>query len=779
MTSKANPKAQKDAIQTIGKARFTILTGSLIRLEYADNGRFTDDASLVFIHRELPLPEFERYTEGKDIVIRTKYLELRYKTNNGAFTNENLSIRLLNFSPETIWTPGTQDANNLMGTTRTLDETNGATDLTLEQGIISRSGWALIDDSLTPLLDDADWQWVKARSGKQTQDWYFFGYGHRYLEALADYCRVAGKIPMPPRFAFGYWWSRYWAYSDEELCALMADFKRHGLPLDVLVIDMDWHKTEGLSRRNPQTDANGELIGWSGYTWNKDLFPHPAQFIERMHSHGIKIALNLHPASGIAKDEEHYDDFAVRYPRKPHKDGSYPYALEDKRWAQAYFAAIIEPLEREGVDFWWLDWQAWQESRLIAGLSNIWWLNHVFFSHMRQKTGLRPLLFHRWGGLGNHRYQIGFSGDTWISWKSLANLPAFTATAGNVCYGYWSHDIGGHMGGPGSPELYLRWLQYGALSPIMRTHATKDKDLERRVWMFPDHYDAMRDALMLRHALAPYLYGAARKAHDDGVSICRPLYWFHPESEEAYQNPQEYYFGDDIIAAPITHAADDTGLATQTLWLPPGMWYDVCRGALMDGDTSVRSEYALNEIPMFVRAGAIIPLLPEDKAVGEPSDRYILNLYPGADGETVLYEDDGSTDRYLSGEHARTRITQKYAQRGLKILVYPTKGSFEGMPPRVSYQFNVIGRFPPKQVLIGDTVLPYAADLKEGHWSYDGSRLAIRIMLPFISRGKSLECKVIFTAQADARLDHLNGIPGILKRLPEAICVLKKELNRF
>ena len=125
----------------------------------------------------------------------------------------------------------------------------------------------------------------------------------------------------------------------------------------------------------------------------------------------------------------------------------------------------------------------------MPGVNPTWWLNYVHFTD-QQREGKRPLLFHRWGGLGNHRYQIGFSGDTISVWDSLAFQPWFTATAANVGYAYWSHDIGGHMPGAVDPELYTRWVQFGAFSPILRTHTTKNPDSERRIWAYPEPYSA-------------------------------------------------------------------------------------------------------------------------------------------------------------------------------------------------------------------------------------------------------------------------------------------------
>ena len=168
----------------------------------------------------------------------------------------------------------------------------------------------------------------------------------------------------------------------------------------------------------------------------------------------------------------------------------------------------------------------------------------------------RALIYHRWGGLGNHRYQVGFSGDSVISWTSLAYQPYFTATASNVLYGYWSHDIGGHMfpdDMPESerhidPELYVRWMQFGAFSPILRTHSSKEAGLRKEPWRFsPEVFAALRQIIDLRYAMAPYIYTASREAYDSGISLMRPLYYAWPDEAKAYDAGNEYMFGDDML----------------------------------------------------------------------------------------------------------------------------------------------------------------------------------------------------------------------------------------
>ena len=314
------------------------------------------------------------------------------------------------------------DTGNLMGTTRTLDGALGdKTKEPIEPGLISRDGWTVVDDSARPLFDSADfsfvngenspWPWVMQRPAGDRQDWYFFGYGHDYKQALGDYILVAGRIPLPPRFAFGAWWSRYWAYTDQELDDLVRGFRQNDVPLDVLVIDMDWHPTFGPSGAGKHAmDQSGHTMGWSGYSWNKLLFPDPEQFLKHLHEEGLKATLNMHPASGVQPWEDAYPEMARAMGIDPATQKYVPFDITNKKFATNYLNLLHHPLEKQGIDFWWLDWQQ-EANTKTPGINPTWWLNYVHFSD-QAREGKRPLLFHRWGGLGNHRYQIGFSGDT-------------------------------------------------------------------------------------------------------------------------------------------------------------------------------------------------------------------------------------------------------------------------------------------------------------------------------------------------------------------------------
>lgn len=765
LSQEHNPIADPAAIVISSQVRFTILTSQLVRMEWSENETFEDAASLLFINRRLPVPHFQKRTEGDWLVIETGKLTLRYKPESGRLSADNLSIAIRAGHKEIIWHPGMPDTANLGGTIRTLDGVEKP--VSLEPGILSRDGWVVVDDSERPLLDASDWPWVKPRSPGNRQDLYFFGYGHEYRHALHDFTLVAGKIPMPPRFAFGLWWSRYWAYTDQELKALVHEFETHGVPLDVLVIDMDWHQTFNLRWDTDKRDQAGQRLGWTGYSWDPNYFPNPSAFLEWCERKGLKTPLNLHPASGIQPHEETYPAMARAMGIDPASKAYVPFDIVDKRFAANYMNIVIRPLEQQGVDFWWLDWQQWSTTK-IPGVTPTWWLNYVFFTDMGRKNGPRPLLFHRWGGLGNHRYQIGFSGDAISNWDVLQFETYFTATASNVGFGYWSHDIGGHIPGPVSPELYTRWIQFGAFSPILRTHTTKNPKAERRIWGYPnEYYDPMREAVLLRYSLIPYIYTAARETYDSGSSICTPLYHRYPEIPAAYEFKYEYMFGEALLVAPIAQPIDTlTMLASQRIWLPEGTWYEWFTGTRLQGPAIFKRQFALAEIPLYARAGAIIPMQPEMRNTHEKSvDPLLLTIFPGDSGSTVLYEDDGATSGYQRGEHARTGVRFQSDTEDLTVEVLPVLGSYPGMLEERSLEIRLPGTLPPKSVRCNGKSIEYSSETTVPHWSYDGDRVTTFIRTPRMRTNERVEVKVLFPKAVQNASSLLDGVPGKLARL--------------
>ncbi len=778
-----NPKADAKAVVTSGNARFTVLTPQLIRMEWSADGQFEDRATLTFVNRETPVPEFKVRESKSKLTITTPALTLTY-LKNGKFSDKNLKAVFTLNGKEVVWTPGMENPQNLLGTTRTLDGADGSKlKEPMEQGILSRAGWSLIDDSqrhvLTP--DGSEWEeWIEARPEGDRQDLYLFAYGHDYKQALADYALVAGRAPMPPKYTLGYWWSRYWQYSDNEFVDLVNKLKSMDVPIDVLIVDMDWHETWGLRKSNSPKDEYGQRIGWTGYTWQKELFPSPANFLKWTENEELKVALNLHPASGIQPYEAVYDDFTKEYGWSE-KGKSVPFKIDERKWADAYFKTVLEPMERDGVDFWWLDWQQWKESKYTPGLSNTFWLNHTFFNHAeRQNPGLRPFIYHRWGGLGSHRYPLAFSGDTYATWPMLAYLPYFTATASNVNYGWWGHDIGGHMfhktQKATDPELYTRWLQYGVFTPIFKTHSTKDPRIERCIWCFPDHMFLMRDAIRLRYTLAPYIYNAARENYDTGVGMCRPMYYDYPESDKAYETPEQFMFGNDILATTITQPVDSiTGLAPRTIWFPEGAWFDCATGSMYEGGRTEELHYTLAENPHYAKAGSIIPMNPATvKNLQQPCDTLVLTFIPGGDGQLRHYEDDGMSQQYKTN-YAVTTVSKKQEGNTVRVRISPREGSFAGASDNRSYELRFPAVFPPKSVKVNGKELAYSRFPKAGEWTYDGYTLAPVIYTGTTACDAPVEIELAFDDYATAHQADLYGMSGVFKRCLDLTVEFKTE----
>jgi alpha-glucosidase (family GH31 glycosyl hydrolase) len=764
-----DPVAEPAAVVTSGEARFTFLTSRLIRMEWSPEHKFEDHASLVFINRRLPAPPLTQQHEEGWLIIRTPGVELRYREGSGRFAAGNLEVRFPLGGEQRSWRPGMSDTANLRGTTRTLDGVEGAT--ALEPGLLSRDGWVLVDDSGRPLYDESEWPWVMSRPAGERQDYYLFAHGREYRRALRDFVSVAGRIPMPPRFAFGLWWSRYWAYADRELRDLVDEFKLYDVPLDVLVVDMDWHETFDLRWDTDKRDQAGQRLGWTGYTWNRSYFPDPPAFLSWCESRGLKTTLNLHPASGIQPHEGAYPAMARAMGIVPDTRTYVPFDIVNRTFATNYFDLVIRPLERQGVDFWWLDWQQWGTTT-IPGVTPTWWLNYVFFTDMERQGKNRPLIFHRWGGLGNHRYQIGFSGDAISVWESLRFQPGFTATAANVCFGYWSHDIGGHMPGPVSAELYTRWVQWGAFSPILRTHTTKNPAAERRMWAYPpEYFRIMRDAVRLRYSLIPYIYTAAREAYDTGLSIVRPMYLHWPEAPEAYEVPGQYMFGNDLLVSPVTDSLSSPDrLNRKRIWLPPGAWYEWRSGALLEGNRFVERRFALDEIPLYCLQGAVIPM-QEEPFRADMTGLCTLGLMvvPGDTGSTRIYEDAGNSSGYTNDEYRWTTVQTEIEGSTMRLRILPVAGGWNDMPRGRDYVVRFAGTVPPASVQCNGRTAVRVGSPGMERWEYDGDRATLLVRTGTHAVSETVEVVVRWDGDVAGVWNKVDGFPGRLARLQQVI----------
>lgn len=672
---KTEGHAEDAAIIQGEKYRFTVLTEEMIRLEYCEDGKFEDRATQCVIDRKFKVPEYQVIENEESLEIITDKIHLVY--NKQKFIDYGLSVQVRgNISVyHSIWHFG-EEATDLRGTARTLDEADGA--IELEHGIISRFGYGILDDSRSLVITEDGW--VEPRK-EDCIDIYFLGYGHEYEHCLKDYYHLTGKTPLLPRYALGNWWSRFYRYNDQEYKALMTRFEKEEIPFSVSVIDMDWH----LVDIDPKYGS-----GWTGYTWNKELFPDPKEFMTWLHDHGLKVTLNVHPAGGVQAHEEKYKEMAEAMGRDWEKEEPVNFDVTDQKFLKAYFEYLHHPNEEEGVDFWWLDWQQGGLSK-IPGLDPLWMLNHYHYLDSGRR-GKRRLTFSRYAGMGSHRYPVGFSGDTIISWESLAFQPYFTANASNVGYGWWSHDIGGHMKGYRDEELSTRWIQFGVFSPIMRLHSSNSAFTGKEPW----NYNAVSENIMkrylkLRHEMIPYLYTMNYHASHDGQPLIRPMYYLEPEQPEAYEVPNEYYFGTELVVCPITEPTDKAaGTACVKAWIPEGKWYDIFSGLKYDGGRMLELYRSLEDIPVLAKEGAIIPLtdLTEYTNSVENPKELAVKIVPGKKNAFILMEDTGDTCEDKEENWAQTKL--EWIKEN-EFIIHPANGNLDVIPKRRTWKMEFYG----------------------------------------------------------------------------------------
>ena len=640
------PVAHPDAVVQGDRWRVTVLTDGLVRIERAEDGVFEDRASTFAINRALPVPQFRVVETDTHVEVITDRLHLVY--DRGPLTTAGLSVQVRGSLTQyhSIWRYGqepwdyegnTAGLVRLPGTARTLDAADGA--VPLEDGVVSQTGFAVLDDSASFLLTDDGW--VAPRDGART-DLYVFAYGDDFPAALRAFYAVSGPTPLLPRFALGSWWSRYYPYTADGYRELMERFEEEGLPFSVSVIDMDWHLVDIPERFGS---------GWTGYTWNRELFPDPKGLLDWLHEHDLRVTLNVHPADGVRAFEEAYPDMAAALGRDTSNEDALAFDVTDEQFLTAYFDILHRRLEADGVDFWWLDWQSGPHSR-VPGIDPLWMLNHFHFldsAGRRSGREVRPLTFSRYAGPGSHRYPVGFSGDTSITWASLDFQPYFTACASNIGYGWWSHDIGGHMHGIKDDELATRWVQLGVFSPIMRLHSGANPFIQKEPWTFgPQAREVQTQFLRLRHRLVPYLHTMNHRAASDGAPLVEPLCYRFPRSPEAYASPNQYTFGTQLMVHPVTAKLDPrTGLGRTSTWLPGGTWVDLMTGVAYDGGRVVRLHRDLRSIPVLAGAGAVVPLDAARVPGNDTSAPAALEVLVvvGADGAFELVEDDGSLER--------------------------------------------------------------------------------------------------------------------------------------
>ncbi|MBQ7306961.1 MAG: alpha-xylosidase [Clostridia bacterium] len=674
------PNANKENIVFWKDYRVTVLSDRLFRIEKNENKIFRDKATQIVWYRDMPKQEFTSELTDKLLSIKTNKVEL--------VLLENIDYSYIVINGEKI---KISNKNNLMGTYRTLDRFTGdeyipdgftdtsdvkRTKIQLETGICSTNGVAYFDDSKSLTLDtDGE---IKDERG-QGLDYYVFAYGKNYRESVKALYMITGEIPLVPRFALGNWWSRYHEYTDREYLQLLNRFEENDIPLSVATIDMDWHYSnmDEIEREFKIKEQNlykeeflgDSWFGWTGYTWNKNLFKDYQSFLKKVKDKNLKITMNLHPATGVRFWDTQYEEMAKANNIDPKTKHFVPFDFTSNDFINSYFAILHKPYEKDGVDFWWIDWQQGFKTKL-AGLDPLWALNHYHYLDNKVNHS-EPLILSRYSGIGAHRYPIGFSGDTFITWETLKYLPYFTLTASNVGYTWWSHDIGGHMCGYMDEELYLRQVQFGVFSPINRLHCTNAETMTKEPWYYGNGTgEIAMKYLRLRHKMIPWLYTLDYKSHKEGKALIEPLYYEYPDIKECYTQKEEYFFGDALVGV-VTSPLKKDGFARVKMFIPKGKWTDFFTGDEYE-ITNEKGEMRtllrkLEAIPVLVKEGSVIPLSQDKGNLVENPHKLEVLIFNG-NGEFTLYEDKANEDLILKKSFTNFRLTQKDNIQTVEIL---------------------------------------------------------------------------------------------------------------
>lgn len=616
----------------------------------------------------------------------------------------------------------------LSGYRRGLDNIDGPASLT--PGLLYEDGWSLLDDTASATFDQSTDQLGDrpSNSGKPYQDGYVFGYGTDYQQALHDLTTLTGPTALLPRWAYGVWYSKYHDYTaDDYQNDVIPNFRRHGVPLDVLVTDTDF--------KAPDT--------WDGWQFDTQKFPDPRGFLDWSASQGLQNTMNIHPsvvsndpqyarAQQTAKNKLTKNNEGC-YTDTTHVGDCYVFDWSDPDQLKSYLE-LHQEMETQGVDFWWLDWCCEQSKATYPGVTPDAWINHQYAQRATSSTGRGFVLSRAFGSLqsggyggptgvptgpwADKRSTVHFTGDTASTWSSLEFQVGYTAgQAATTGLSAISHDIGGFNANRAkiAEDLYVRWVQLGAFQPILRLHGNHS---ERLPWEYGEQARIASTAFLnLRENLVPLTYSLARQATDSGIPVVRPTYLEYPGRQDAFAAAGgQYFYGPSLLVAPITSPGTS---ATTSVWFPPGTWTDYFTGKTYTGPSTAEVTADWNTMPVFLKAGGIIPQRGHNVTndVQHPLDDVLLTVAGGANGSFSLYEDDGKTGT----TSATTKIA--YTENGGRrtLTVNPAAGSFPGQSASKVWSVAFTNAPAPKTVQINAKTLP------QSQWEWNPTTRTLKV----------------------------------------------------
>ena len=643
------------------KYRISILSDSLIRFEYSETGSFNDYPTFFASNRSFGKPKFTVNEDNQILIIRNDRFVIEYHKERpyvGTKLNPEQNLKVMLNDTLKTWYFNIEEARNFGGTAFSLD--NMKSSVTLDKGLFSIDGFASFDDSRTPILDQNGNIITPNYSNIDT---YLFVYASDFGVGLRDYFNLTGLPPLIPRYALGVWWSKNESYGEEDILDLVNKFKKNDIPLSVLLLG------EYARKQNTKSPIS--------FSWEKSIFPNPNALSTFLHNNNIYLGINTKTEGIVSDEEEGYN--ALIAANQGNEINVYNSAFMD-----AFLKNIINPFLNQGLDFLWIDDKIKEHSlRYFA-------MNYYLFKNFGNYSDKRGLILSRNFGIAPHKYSILYSGQTNINWKTLKFLPFYNANSSNIGVSWWSHDIGGFKGGIEDSELYMRYVQLGTYSPILRLSSAAGKYYKREPWKWDAKtFKIVHDYLKLRHRLIPYLYSEAKKYSSFGAPIIQPLYYRYPETYDEPKYKNEYYFGTELFIAPIVTPKDTImNRVVHRIFLPTGVWYDFKTGKKFPGGHRYVTFYKDEDYPVYARTGAIIPMavLDPDNLNDTSAPKTLeIHIFPGRSNTYKLYEDDGHTDKYKQGYSYTTEINYYYKANDFSVSLEPKEGVREVVPEKRNY----------------------------------------------------------------------------------------------
>lgn len=666
-------KANPNAVLQGNHYRITILTERLIRLEYHPKGLFLDAPTQLVLCRNFDPPSFTVKEDDRFLEVSTKYFKLEYEKEHpfkgpSMDPKKYFKITLTHGEKEEekIWYYGHPEVRNYKGLERSFDFPK---EKNIHRGLYSLDGFVSIDDSQHKvILEDG----TLADRDKESFDVYVFCYKQDFLFALEDYYKVTGYPPLVPRYVLGNWWCRDQAYDQNDVLELICQFERDNIPLSILLLDHDWHTREGLNQKKLKT----------GFTFQPNLFPNPIEMIQKVHEKNVKIGLKINPRQGLFPYEMYYSK-ACEYLGITDQKIILFDPLNPK-FLDVYMKLFLHPLESFGIDFFWNDYDD------AKNLSSLWLQNHYQFLDSGRDRSKRSMLLSRNASLVPHRYPVVYSGKTEVSWDTLRHLPEYHITAANSGTSWISADVGGHYGGIEESELYIRSIELGVFSPILRFHAGSGHYYKREPWLWDIKTQGIvENYLRLRHQLIPYLYTEAYLYHKNGSLLIRPFYYDNPwvYDDDRYKN--QYYLGSQFLVAPILNKKDPIMNRTiHSFFIPKGTWYDFKTGKKFPGPNQYVSFFKEEDYPVFVEGGSIIPLSSQIENGTQNPKELEIHFFPGKNNQYILYEDDGISSLYKDGYYLKTVLNSQYTKDSYKVIIQSIEGRRGIVPDTRDYKIR-------------------------------------------------------------------------------------------